>query len=41
MTVKEKAAYYYARGLWSAARIAALVAAGRLTAADAEEIMHE
>lgn len=30
---------YYARGLWSAERIKALVAAGKLTQAQADEIM--
>lgn len=38
MTVKELAAKYYPR-LWSAERIEALVAAGKLTRAEADEIM--
>lgn len=40
MTVKEMAAYYYSRGLWSAARIDALAAAGKLTQAETDEIKH-
>ena len=32
------AAYYYSRGLWSAARINALAAAGKLTQEEADEI---
>lgn len=39
MSVYEMAKSYYVRGLWSAERIKALVAAGRLTQAQAEEIM--
>lgn len=38
MTVKEMAAYYYPR-LWDKARIEALVAAGRLTQEQGEEIV--
>ncbi len=40
MTVYELAKAYYPR-LWSAERIEALVAAGKLTQAQAQEIMKE
>lgn len=39
MTVLEMAKQYYPR-LWSRARIEALVAAGRLTEDEAEEVYH-
>lgn len=39
MSVYEMAENYYASGLWSAGRIMALVAAGKLTQTQADEIM--